>query len=392
MLSEQDALQRVLAATCQPQAELCPLAEAAGRWLVEEVRAELALPGTDISVMDGYALHEADCGSGGRRVQVCGEQPAGRDEGCVVTPGRCVRIFTGAPLPHGTGAVVMQEDVSREGEEIIINEAAAVGEWLRREGSDVCAGQVVGAMGARLTPALLGVLAGQGLVQVRCGRLPRIAVVCTGEELVDPGQPLPGKGTLYNSNGPMLRALFAECAAAVTVITVADDRAILRERLAAALAEHDVVVTVGGASVGDHDLVKPVLADLGVVLDFWKVQVKPGKPFLFAGLPDKMVFGLPGNPVSALVTAMLFVLPALRRMAGAAVPGPIRRRVAAATQIENAGDRPHYIRATWREDGVWPAGAQESHALAGLSRADVLALLPAHTTVAAGTYLEVILL
>ncbi len=307
MLTEAEALDRILAGIPTPQSELVPLPEAAGRWLTEDVRAGIALPGFDHAAMDGYALHADDCGKAGIALTVCGEQPAGRDLGLHVRPGVVVRIFTGAPLPGATGAVIMQEDVARTGASITVLEAARPGEWIRRAGSDVCAVQLIAARGDRLSPALLGAMAGQGMVSATAGRLPRVAIICTGGELISPGLPLPHHGCLYNSNGPMLASMMNGCAMALPPDTVVDELASLTYLLQTRLMECDAVITVGGASVGEHDLVRPALEAAGMPLEFWRVNVKPGKPFLFSSCGGKVVFGLPGNPVSAFVTAWLFV-------------------------------------------------------------------------------------
>ena len=287
-----------------------------------------------------------------------------------------MRIFTGAPLPAGTGAVVMQEDADRVEDRVIILDAARAGEFVRRAGSDLCAGQLIAESGTALTPMHIGVIASQGMERVRCGRQPRAAILCTGEELTAPGQPLPHAGALYNSNGPMLSALLTSSRTAIPAAmdTVRDDLREISTVLSRRLEECEVLIIAGGVSVGDHDLVRPALEQLGIAPEFWRVSVKPGKPFLFCKHGDRLIFGLPGNPVSACVTAMLFVLPALRRMAGAARPGNQLITARAAVPLTNTGDRTHYLRGRYDSArGTFaPAGLQESHALAGLSHANAL--------------------
>ena len=393
MLDESDALARLFAALPEPQPESVPVAEAAGRFILESPLATVPLPGFDNSAMDGYALHAADCGVTGRLLRLAGEQPAGPDRSLTVAPGAAVRVFTGAPLPAATAAVVMQEDVERAADGIIVREAAAAGEFIRRAGSDLCRGQQLFAAGTRLTAAAAGLAASQGLTTLHCGRRPTVAVLCTGAELVPPGAPLPGPGFLYNSNGPMLAALLGREAAAISHHHAPDEPQALAAALASLLDAADVLVVAGGMSVGEHDLVRPALTSLGVATDFWRVRMKPGKPFLFGrAASGKPVFGLPGNPVSAGVTALLFVLPALRRMAGAAQPALPRCRAVAAAPLANKGDRPHWLRGSWDPlAGTFTAaGPQESHALGAFARADALARLEAGVSLAAGDPLEVL--
>ncbi|HEX2747564.1 MAG TPA: gephyrin-like molybdotransferase Glp [Verrucomicrobiales bacterium] len=379
ILSEQEALASILAAVPPPVTEVLPLAAAAGRIAARDLHAVLPLPGFDNSAMDGWALHAADCGKTGTPLRIAGEQPAGADRGLAVRPGEAVRVFTGAPLPSGTGAVVMQEDATQNGGTVVVNDAAMPGDFIRRAGSDLCAGQLIVRKGTLLTPQRIGVIAAQGLASTECGVPPRAAIICTGEELTAPGTPLPHAGALYNSNGPMLAALLETSRTAITasVDTVRDELGALTVCLRRRLAESDVLIIAGGVSVGDHDLVKPALLELGISPDFWRVSIRPGKPFLFCSTGRKLIFGLPGNPVSAYVTALLFVLPALRHMAGAVEPAPVLTDARAQGALQNKGDRTHYLRGFYdAATGTFTAaGSQESHALATLSQANALARL-----------------
>ncbi len=378
MITESEAWERIAAAVAPGPVEAVPLAEADGRWARETVDATLALPSFDNSAMDGWAVSAEDCGQTERWLQIVGEQPAGRPDPLAVAPGQAVRVFTGAPVAPSAGAVVMQEDaeLSADGRCIRILDAAAPGEFIRRRGSDLAVGERVLTEGERLTPGRLGLLASQGRGTVAVGARPRLALLATGDELVAPGEPLPHAAAIYNSNAPMVSALARRAgAAAVTQVTVPDDLAGTRAAFAAALAEQDVVVVTGGVSVGARDYVKPALAALGIAPELWRVAVKPGKPFLFAAHGGKLVFGLPGNPVSAFVTFLLFVAPALRRWQGAAVhqtrPAVVPARLA--EPARNDGDRPHYLRG-WRDAAgdFHLAGLQESHALFALARATAL--------------------
>ena len=394
MISEREALAAILAAVPPAESEALPLTSAAGRINTRDIHAALPLPGFDNSAMDGWALHESDCGITGTPLRIIGGQPAGPDRGLTVREGEAARIFTGAPLPAGTAAVVMQEDAACDGDTVTVSEAAQPGEFIRRAGSDVCAGQLLIRQGTPLTPQRIGVLAAQGMAIVECGKLPRAAIVCTGEELIAPGTPLPHAGALYNSNGPMLAALLnsSRTAAPQSVDTVRDDLAALTGCLRSRLEQSDVLVIAGGVSVGDHDLVKPALQQLGIAPQFWRIAVKPGKPFLFCTAGRKLIFGLPGNPVSAFVTAVLFVLPALRRLAGATDAAPVLTTARALTDLDNQGDRTHYLRGTHDPAAGTFAltGTQESHALAGLSNANALARLEPGAQIRAGGEVQVL--
>jgi molybdopterin molybdotransferase len=396
MITEEEAVERVLGMVGRGPGENVALAEAEGRWLAEAVVATVALPGFDNSAMDGYAVHADDCGQTDRWLDVIGEMAAGRMpvEGSVlVAPGRAVRIFTGACLPPGTGAVVMQEDVEVRATTIRLTDAAAPGDFIRRRGADVCDGQKLLGVGDRLTPARIGLLASQGRDVARVTARPRLVVLTTGDEVVAAGVPLPQAAALYNSNGPMLTALARRCGAVATVAHVPDDLSTLTAALAAALERNDMVVLAGGVSVGRHDYVKPALAALGWKPELWRVAVKPGKPFLCAARDGKCVFGLPGNPVSAFVTFHLFVAPALRQWQGASAAewAPSSVPATLATAVANHGDRPHYLRGMLGEGGRFePAGLQESHALFGLSRATALLRVPAATSWEAGRSVSVL--
>ena len=400
MITEEQARARVLEAVGRGPVETVSLAEAEGRWALGPVVATVSLPGFDNSAMDGYAVHAADCGQTDRWLQVAGvvaagQAPAGSGgEASGVAPGRVARVFTGARLPAGTAAVVMQEDVEEDPATgaIRLAEAAVPGEFIRRRGADVCEGQKLVEAGDRLTPGRIGLLASQGLVTAAVAARPRLHVLSTGDEVVAPGHPLPHAAALYNSNGPMLAALARQAGAVAEAGHATDDLDALTAALAAALERSDMVVLAGGVSVGRHDYVKPALAALGWKPDVWRVAVKPGKPFLFAACGRQSVFGLPGNPVSAFVTFHLFVAPALRRWQGASETEWPPRSVPAtlSADVANRGDRPHYLRGVLDAGGSFqPAGLQESHALFSLSRATALLRVPASTSWEAGRSVRV---
>lgn len=348
--------------------------------------------------MDGYALHAADLNNRDW-LEIIGEQAAGPRQPMKVVPGKCVRIFTGAPLPEATGAVIMQEDMTAESRRVRFTSAEKLpdyqpGEFIRRRGSDLAAGQCIVRAGERLQAGKLGVIASQGFTSVSVGRQPRVAILSTGSELRAVGESLRHEGEIYNSNGPLLAALVAEgsLASAISTHHVEDQMAPLQAMLERLLATHEVVMIAGGVSVGDHDLVKPALNALGVTTDFWRVAVKPGKPFLYGRAATAQVFGLPGNPVSAFVTAVLFVLPALRKLAGAADPAPRTARAILAGEWTNWDQRPTYFRGQFEAaTGLFrPFGLQESHALFSLSQANALLPVPPQSTLPAGSEVQII--
>lgn len=387
MIEESEARKRILDATSVGEVVSRPLGDVLAWRAAADVLARVDLPGFDNSEMDGYAVRFQDAGQAGVQLEVTGEQAAGADRGLSVGKGEAVRIFTGAPIPQGADAVIMQEDVKviegGPGESRRIEIAEAVdepGEFIRRRGADVCIGQKIVSAGEEITPGRVGLLASQGLGAVEVYQSPRVAVVTTGDELVEAGAELTD-GHIYNSNAPMLAALVKSIAGCeARLFHARDDEAVLKQTLAAALDEHDVVLIAGGVSVGDHDLVKATLSELGVKTDFWRVQIKPGKPFLFGRRGNTQVFGLPGNPVAAYTTFLLFVACALRKWAGAsngdgeALPLPrVRCRLAERVDYSD-GRRPHYLRGCLQREGevFVPVGLQASHAIFGLSRADAI--------------------
>ena len=390
LLTEQETLRRILDATETLASEEVPIAEAGDRVLANTLFARIALPAFTNSAMDGYAVIAREVGPG-TRLAVVGEQSAGADQQLQVKSGTTVRIFTGAPLPEGADAVLMQEEAERSGDEIIVRAELQPAENVRLRGGDLCEGQKIGEPGMRLNAQRLALVASQGLSRVTAYRRPRVSVVVTGSELRKPAASL-GPGEIYETNGIMLSELVRESGGLpVHFGPVPDDEEAHIRTLSEAL-QSDVAIVAGGVSVGEKDLVKPVLRKLGAEIALWRVAIRPGKPFLFGRLGRKLIFGLPGNPVSAYVTFVVFVRPALLCLQGASGESSVRTKVIAAHPLRNPGERPHYLRGKLRGDSFALVGPQESHALFALSQADALVRLEPNQEVTEGETLEALLI
>ena len=370
MISEEDARTRILEKIIPLPERIVPLATALGCFSARNVTARLPLPAFDNSAMDGYAVVASSCKTG-NQLRVIGEQAAGRDKHLRVAPGEAVRIFTGAPMPAGADAIVMQEDVTRAGEEIIVNVAVEAGEFVRPRGCDLAEGQKIVGRGERIGAAKLALLASQGFADVTIGSEVNAAILSTGDELVKPGGKL-DPGQIYESNSTLLAGLVRNCGATPTSEeNCRDDRESLTDAIKRGI-KNQLLIISGGVSVGEHDLVKEALRQAGAGIEIWRVAIKPGKPFLFGNVGNCFVFGLPGNPVSAFVTFLQFVRPAILKMMGAAdfnlplVPAKLT------LDLANDGDRPHYIRGKLEQGKFTPIGRQESHALFGLSQSNAL--------------------
>jgi molybdopterin molybdotransferase len=369
LLPVPDAQQRLFALAPALPAETVPLNLAAGRWMAALVTANRTQPEQPLSAMDGYAIRFADLPG---PWDIIGESAAGRPFAGTTGAHQAVRIFTGATLPDGADTILIQEETRREGDCLHLDGEGPqrLGSSVRAAGLDFTAGETLITPGERLTPARIALAAVAGHAVLPVSRRIRIAIAATGDELRAPGTAL-ALGQLPESNGAMLAAMLAGLPVEIENLGILPDRL---DTLAAIFARvsADILVTTGGASVGDHDLVRPALLAAGAQIDFWKVAVRPGKPMMAGTLGKSVVLGLPGNPVSAFVTAQLFLLPLIARMSGAADPLPITRTATLAEPLPANGPRADYLRAAHRDGGVVAAAIQDSSMLRTLARADCL--------------------
>jgi molybdopterin molybdotransferase len=387
-----EARRRVLEAVRPLPPEPVEVAGALGRVLAESVQSPISVPPFDSSAMDGYAV----IAGAAAELEVDGEARAGHPAESPVRAGAAIAISTGAAVPEGATAVVPVERTEPAGDRVRVPDTEP-GANIRRAGEDIGAGETVLAAGTVLTPAALGVAASVGRAELSCARRPRVALRVTGDELTEPGEPLP-PGGIYSSNGYALAAQIERAGATKAAAERVPDRAdATLASIGAALGEGDVVVVSGGVSVGPHDHVKAAFAGNGVEERFWGVSLRPGKPTWFGTLGDKLVFGLPGNPVSAMVTFQLFVRPALAALQGAD-PAITRTTARLDEPVERNPRREQTVRVTLTAGGDnWRArptkGAQGSHVLTSMVGADALALIPpGEGEAAAGELVEVELL
>ena len=377
MISVEEARARILADLHPTPAEIVALADAWSRVTAAPVTARLTQPPADVSAMDGYALRAAD-GTLGAMLHVIGSAPAGHPFAGTVGSGQTVRLFTGSVVPRGADAILLQEDATAIGTEVRVNEAVTAGRHIRRAGQDFAAGDVVVPAGRRLTARDIGLAAAANHPWLTVHRRPRIAILATGDEIAMPGEPIP-PGGIVSSNSHALAALVRAAGGDPVVLPVAADT---RESVAAvadAVYGTDILVTTGGASVGDHDLVIDSLKTRGLELDFWQIAMRPGKPLLFGRLGPVKVLGLPGNPVSALICSILFLLPALCRLSGLPAAPPPTVLAIAGTALRENDHRADHLRATVAIDSlgrivVTPFPVQDSAMLRRLALADALIL------------------
>ena len=381
MIAVAEALDRILANLLPTGAETVPLPEGAGRVLARPVEARLTQPPADVSAMDGYALRAEDAAVGAR-LRVVGASPAGHPFGGGVGSGEAVRIFTGGAIPPGADAILLQEDAEAGDGFVVPTEAPRPGRWIRPAGLDFRAGDVLLRPGRRLTARDVGLAAAANHPWLAVHRRPRVAILATGDEIVLPGEALP-PGGIVSSNAHALAALVRAAGAEPLVLPIAGDDREAIASTAAAASGCDLIVTTGGASVGEHDLVQAALGPGGFSLDFWKIAMRPGKPLIWGGLRGTPLLGLPGNPVSALVCAVVFLIPALRRLSGLPA-GPVETRTGLLGSALAENDRREdYLRAALSRDEegravVTPFPVQDSSMLATLARAEALVVRAPH--------------
>jgi molybdopterin molybdotransferase len=376
LLSVAEARERILARVAPTPAEAVAVAAAHGRVLAEELVARLTQPPFDASAMDGYAVRSVDLGTLPCTLEVVGQAAAGHPFTGTLAPGHAVRIFTGAPVPSGSDAIVIQEDTERLGAKVRILAASLDRTHIRPRGLDFHEGAVLLAPGRRLGPREVSLAAAMGYARLSVRRRPRVAVLSTGDELVAPGE-IPGNAQIVSSNHLGIAAMAEAAGAELEFLGIARDLPESLNAHFANAADADVLVTIGGASVGDHDLVAPVLTARGMTLSFWKIAMRPGKPLMFGHLGQTRILGLPGNPVSALVCARLFLVPLLLALLGQSVEASSPLKARTAVELEANGAREHYMRARQRrgEDGlplVSPVRSQDSSLLSPLAEADCL--------------------
>jgi molybdopterin molybdotransferase len=395
MISVEEARDRILEALRPTTAETVPLAASGGRVLAQPVQARLTQPPADVSAMDGYAVRAADAAAGAS-LRVVGSAPAGHPFAGAVGPGEAVRIFTGAVLPDGADAILLQEDAEAAEDRVRVGEAVRPGRWIRRRGLDFEEGESLLPAGRRLTARDVGLAAAANHPWLSVHRRPRIGILATGDEIALPGEPVP-PGGIVSSNAHALAALVRANGGDPLVLPIApDDEAAIAEAAGAARG-CDLLITTGGASVGEHDLVQSALGPEGFALDFWRIAMRPGKPLIWGRLGQTPLLGLPGNPVSALVCGVVFLVPALRRLSGLAGPAaPRTERARLGAALPENDRRFDFLRARLESgpDGgsvALPFPVQDSSMLKTLARADALVLRPPHAPAApTGEAVEVI--
>ncbi len=395
MISVEEALRRITAAFQPLAVETVGLGEALGRVLAEDVMARVTQPPAAVSAMDGYAVRAADVTQVPAVLTQVGEAPAGGAYEGTLAAGQTVRIFTGAPLPAGADAIVIQENTEAEGERITVKEGAAAGTYVRPAGLDFRAGEAGITVGKLLCARDVGLAAAMNVPWLRVRRQPRIAILSTGDELVMPGEPI-GPNQLVGSNGLSLSAFVTVCGATPVNLGIATDSRESLVSLAAGARGADLLVTTGGASVGKHDIVREALDESGLELDFWKIAMRPGKPLMFGRMGEIPLLGLPGNPVSSLVCALLFLRPAIHVMLGrTGEHRPAETAVLGAALGQN-DHRQDYLRArlSFDDRGRRVATAfeqQDSSMFATLAHADCLIVRPPQAPPAeAGAAVEIV--
>jgi molybdopterin molybdotransferase len=394
MMPVVEARERLLALLAPLAAEQVSLENALGRVLAEDIAARRTQPPFAVSAMDGYAVRAADVASVPVRLKVAGEAPAGCAYPGALAAGEAVRIFTGAPVPAGADCIVIQEDTDREGDIVLVREGAPAGRYVRPAGLDFREGEIGLKAGRRLTARDVGLAAAMNRPWLPVRRRPVVAILPTGDEVVMPGDPV-GANQIVSSNGIALAAFVRACGGVPIHLPIARDDSNALRALAGGAAGADLLVTTGGVSVGEHDLVRSALGADGLQLEFWKIAMRPGKPLMVGRYRGTPTIGLPGNPVSAVVCALIFLKPALDRLQGVGdADSPMTARLA--VPLEANDRRQDYLRATLTRaaDGdleATPFGKQDSSMMSLLARSDGLVIRPPHAPAArAGDRVEIL--
>jgi molybdopterin molybdotransferase len=395
LLPVAEVLARVTAAFEPLPGEQISVADGLGRVLAEPVHARVSHPPVAVSAMDGYAVRGADTAAAPVSLRLIGEAPAGGAYDGVVGVGEAVRMFTGGPVPDGADAIVIQEDTEAEGDRVTVRLAVAEGNYIRPAGLDFSHGDLGLAAGRRLTPRDIGLAAAMNLPWLSVRRRPRVALLATGNEIVRPGDPLEANH-IVSSNSLALAALITEAGGVAIDLGIARDNEESLRRMAAGAAGADLLVTTGGVSVGEHDLVQRVLGEAGLDLDFWRIAMRPGKPLMFGRIKQTPMLGVPGNPVSALVCGMIFLRPAIDVMLGLAADAAPPETAALGGDLGANDERQDYLRADLDRQAngdllATPFAKQDSSMMSTLSAAGCLIVRPPHAVAAkSGERVEII--
>ncbi len=379
MISVDEARGRIAGAVHPLDSEVVSLADALGRVLAQDVTARLTQPPAAVSAMDGYAVRAADVTTVPATLICVGEVPAGQQFDREISAGEVVRIFTGAPLPAGADAIVIQENTEQVDDKVTIREGVTVGTYVRPAGLDFAAGDTLLKAGTTLTPRKIGLAAAMNVPWLTVRRRPRIAILATGDEIVMPGDPR-AETQIVSSNGWALAAFVTANGGVPTNMGIAPDNAEALKAMAGAASAADLLVTTGGASVGKHDLIRSALGDIGLELDFWRIAMRPGKPLLFGRLGETPVLGLPGNPVSSMVCALIFLAPLMDALLGRVTPdGAVPAQLG--SDLEANDQRQDYLRAGLsRQMGAMPIatpfGRQDSSMISLLAHSECLIIRP----------------
>ena len=374
LIAYRDAVDQILSAFAPLPPEMIPLQRALGLITAEPVVAPLDVPGFDNSAMDGYAVRAADIDTPGTVLRLVDDLPAGSDPHIEIGPGTAATIMTGAPLPPGADTVVPWEDTERRNDEVVVVRKTTPGKHVRPAGEDIRVGDIVVQAGTELRPVHLGVIASLGLGEVRAHRRPRVAILSTGDELAAPGDELKA-GHVYDANGALLSAACARAGAEIDATALIGDEPDVIATWLRQVARHaDLIVTTGGASVGEHDWIRAILESEGA-LTLWRVAIKPGKPVAFGRFDDTPVLGLPGNPGSAFVGMHVFVARAIRAMAARPIePSSVRAKLGAA--VKGSPSRTLFARVRLDSGVATPLPAQSSVVLSNIIPADGFAIVP----------------